>query len=150
MRCNKSDVTVQIEREQQRLKSSILKSRNGRNETTIQTLLGTNEKTKITVLVTGIILLIVVAVTLGLLIGLLDPVSIDNQQTTKTLSKACQGNWRLTPYLKLFYHILENLGHSLWKLSFSWSNFETFINDRRIWFWVFFSVGLYYLVISIS
>jgi hypothetical protein len=92
MRCNKSDVTVQIEREQQPLKSSILKSRNGRNETTIQTLLGTNEKTKITVLVTGIILLIVVAVTLGLLIGLLDPVSIDNQQTAKTVSKACQGN----------------------------------------------------------
>ena len=92
MRCNKSDVTVQIEREQQRLKSSILKSRNGRNETMIQTLLGTNEKTKITVLVTGIILLIVVAVTLGLLIGLLDPVSIDNQQTAKTVSKACQGN----------------------------------------------------------
>ena len=92
MRCNKSDLTVQIEHEQQRLKSSILKSRNGRNETTIQTLLGTNEKTKITFLVAGIILLIVVAVTLGLLIGLLDPVSIDNQQTTKTLSKACQGN----------------------------------------------------------
>ena len=92
MRCNKSDVTIQIEREQQQIKSSILKSQKGRNETMIQTLLGTNEKTKITFLVAGIILLIVVAVTLGLLIGLLDPVSIDNQQTTKTLSKACQGN----------------------------------------------------------
>ena len=87
MRCNKSDLTVQIEHEQQRLKS-----RNGRNETMIQTLFGTNEKTKINFLVAGIILLIVVAVTLGLLIGLLDPVSIDNQQTTKILSKACQGN----------------------------------------------------------
>ena len=92
MRCNKSDVTVQIEREQQRLKSSISKSRNGRNEMMIQTLFGTNEKTKITFLVAGIILLIVVAVTLGLLIGLLVPVSIDNQQNSQTLSKACQGN----------------------------------------------------------
>ena len=92
MRCNKSDVTIQIEREQQQIKSSILKSQKGRNETTIQTLLGTNEKTKITFLVAGIILLIVVAVILGLFIGLLDPVSSDNQQTTKTLSKACQGN----------------------------------------------------------
>ena len=92
MRCKKSDVTIQIECEQRRLKSSILKSQKGRIETMIQTLLGTNEKTKIIVLVAGIILLIVVAVTLGLLIGLLDPVSIDNQQTTKTLSKACQGN----------------------------------------------------------
>ena len=92
MRCNKSDLTVQIEHEQQQLKSSISKSRNGRNETTIQTLLGTNEKTKITFLVAGIILLIVVAVTLGLLIGLLGPISIDNHQTSKTLSKACQGN----------------------------------------------------------
>ena len=92
MRCNKSDVTIQIELEQQWLKSSILKSRKGRNETMFQTLLGTNEKDKITVLVAGIILLIVVAVTLGLLIGLLDQVSIDNQQTTKTQSKACQGN----------------------------------------------------------
>ena len=92
MRYNKSEVTIQIEREQQRLKSSILKSQRGRNETMIQTLLGTNEKTKITFLVAGIILLIVVAVTLGLFIGLLDPVSSDNQQTTKTLSKACQGN----------------------------------------------------------
>ena len=92
MRCNKSDVTIQIEREQQQMKSSILKSQRGRNETMIQTLLGTNEKTKITFLVAGIILLIVVVVTLGLFIGLLDPVSIDNQQTTKTLSKACQGN----------------------------------------------------------
>ena len=92
MRCNKNDVTIQIEREQQQIKSSILNSKKGRNEMMIQTLLGTNEKTKITFLVAGIILLIVVAVTLGLLIGLLDPVSIDNQQTTKTLSKACQGN----------------------------------------------------------
>ena len=92
MRCNKNDVTIQIEREQQQIKSSILKSQKGRNEMMIQTLLGTNEKTKITFLVAGIILLIVVAVTLGLLIGLLDPVSSDNQQTTKTLSKACQGN----------------------------------------------------------
>ena len=92
MRCKKSDVTIQIEREQHRLKSSILKSQKGRNETMIQTLLGTNEKTKITVLVAGIILLIAVAVTLGLLIGLLDPVSIDNQQTLKNLPKACLGN----------------------------------------------------------
>ena len=92
MRCSRSDITIQIEHQQQRLKYSILKSQKGRNETMIQTLLGTNEKAKITVLVAGIILLIVVAVTLGLLIGLLDPVSIDNQQTTKTLSKACQGN----------------------------------------------------------
>ena len=92
MRCNKSDVTIQIEGEQQRLKSSILKSQKGRNEMMFQTLLGANEKTKITFLVAGIILLIVVAVTLGLLIGLLDPVSIDNQQTSKNLSKACLGN----------------------------------------------------------
>ena len=92
MRCKKSDITIQIECDERHLKSSILKSQKGRNETMIQTLLGTNEKTKITVLVAGIILLIVVAVTLGLLIGLLDPVSIDNQQTAKTLSKACQGN----------------------------------------------------------
>ena len=92
MRCNKSDVTIQIEREQQQMKSSILKSQRGRNETMIQTLLGTNEKTKITFLVAGIILLIVVAVILGLFIGLLDPVSSDNQQTTKTVSKACLGN----------------------------------------------------------
>ena len=92
MRCNKSDIAIQIEYEQRQLESSILKSRKENNETMIQILLGTNEKTKITFLVAGIILLIVVAVTLGLLIGLLDPVSIDNQQTTKTLSKACQGN----------------------------------------------------------
>ena len=92
MRCNKSDITNQIEYEEQQLKSSILKLRKGKNETMIQILLGTDEKTKITLIVAGIILLIVVAVTLGLLIGLLDPVSIDNQQTTKTLSKACQGN----------------------------------------------------------
>ena len=92
MGSERSDIAIQIEREEQRLKSSILKSWKGRNETMFQTLLGTNEKTKITFLVAGIILLIGVAVTLGLLIGLLDPVSIDNQQTTKTLSKACQGN----------------------------------------------------------
>ena len=92
MRCNKNDITIQIEYEQQQLKSSILKSRKGGNETMIQILLGTNEKTKITFLVAGIILLIVVAVTLGLFIGLLDPVSSDNQQTTKTVSKACLGN----------------------------------------------------------
>ena len=92
MRCNKNDITIQIEYEQQQLKSSILKSQKGRNEMMFQTLLGANEKTKITFLVAGIILLIVVAVTLGLFIGLLDPVSSDNQQTTKTLPKACQGN----------------------------------------------------------
>ena len=92
MRCKKSDVTIQIECEQRRLKSSLLKSQKERNEKMIQTLLGTNEKTKITVLVAGIILLIVLAVTLGLFIGLLDPVSSDKQQITKTLSKACQGN----------------------------------------------------------
>ena len=92
MRCNKSDIAIQIEYEQQQLESSILKSQKGRNETMIQILLGTNEKTKITVLVAGIILLIVVAVTLGLFIGLLDPVSIETQQATKTLSKARQGN----------------------------------------------------------
>ena len=98
MRCNKNDITIQIEYEQQQLKSSILKSRKGGNETMIQILLGTNEKTKITVLVAGIILLIVVAVTLGLFIGLLDPVSIETQQATKTLSKARQGNWTMLPF----------------------------------------------------
>ena len=98
MRCNKNDITIQIEYEQQQLKSSILKSQKGRNETMIQILLGTNEKTKITVLVAGIILLIVVAVTLGLFIGLLDPVSIETQQATKTLSKARQGNWTMLPF----------------------------------------------------
>ena len=92
MGCNRTDITIQIDREEQWLKSSILKSQKGRNETIIQTFLGTNEKTKITILVAGIIFLIAVAVTLGLLIGLLDPVSIDNQQTTKNLSKACLGN----------------------------------------------------------
>ena len=91
MKCKKSDITIQIEYEQQQLKSSILKSQNGRNETMIQILLGTNEKTKITILVAGIILLIVVAVTLGLFIGLLDPVSLESQQK-KILSKAHQGN----------------------------------------------------------
>ena len=98
MRCNKSDITIQIEYEQRQLKSSILKSQKGRNETMIQILLGTNEKTKITVLVAGIILLIAVAVTLGLFIGLLDPVSIETQQTRKTLSKARQGNWTMLPF----------------------------------------------------
>ena len=97
MRCNKSDITIQIEYEQQQLKSSILKSQKGRNETMVQILLGTNEKTKITILVAGIILLIVVAVTLGLFIGLLDPVSLDSQQT-KTLSKTRQGNWTMLPF----------------------------------------------------
>ena len=93
MRCKKSDVTIQIECEQRNLKSRILKSKKGRNETMIQTLLGTNEKTKITTLIAGIILLIAVAVTLGLFIGLLDPATNDDsQQTTKTLFKACQGN----------------------------------------------------------
>ena len=96
MRCNKNDITIQIEYEQQQLKSSILKSRKGGNETMIRILLGTNEKTKITILVAGIILLIVVAVTLGLFIGLLDPVSLDSQQT-KTLSKTRQGNWTMLP-----------------------------------------------------
>ena len=85
--------TIQIELLERRLNSSILKSREGRNETILQTLLGTNQKTKITILVAGLILLIAVAVTLGLFIGLLDPVTIDDsQETTKTLSKACQGN----------------------------------------------------------
>ena len=97
MRCKKSDVTIQIECEQRNLKSRILKSKKGRNETMIQTLLGTNEKTKITILVAGLILLIAVAVTLGLFIGLLDPVSLESQQT-KTLSKARQGNWTMLPF----------------------------------------------------
>ena len=93
MGCNKSDVIIRIEHEQKRLKSSVLNSRKGKKETMIQTLLGTNEKTKITTLIAGIILLIAVAVTLGLFIGLLDPATNDDsQQTTKTLSKACQGN----------------------------------------------------------
>ena len=98
MRCNKSDITIQVEYEEQQLKSSILKSRKGRNETMIQILLGTNEKTKITILVAGIILLIFIAVTLGLFIGLLDPVSNESQQTTKTLFKARQGNWTMLPF----------------------------------------------------
>ena len=96
MRCSKSDITIQIEYEQQQLTSSILKSRKGRNETMIQIFLGTNEKTKITILAAGMMLLIVVAVTLGLFIGLLDPVSLDSQQT-KTLSKTRQGNWTMLP-----------------------------------------------------
>ena len=83
MRCNKSDVTIQIEYDEQQLKSSILKSRKGRNET---------------ILVAGIILLIVIAVTLGLFIGLLDPVSHESKQTTKTLYKARQGNWTMLPF----------------------------------------------------
>ena len=98
MRCNKSDITIQIEYEQQQLKSSILKSQKGRNETMIQILIGTNEKTKITILFAGIILLVVVAVTLGLFIGLLDPVSLESQQTTKTVSKARQGNRKMLPF----------------------------------------------------
>ena len=98
MRCNKNDITIQIEYEQQQLKSSILKSRKGGNETMIQILLGTDEKTKITLLVAGIILLIVVAVTLGLFIGLLDPVSIETQETKKTLFKARQGNSTMLPF----------------------------------------------------
>ena len=98
MRCNKSDITNQIEYEEQQLKSSILKLQKGKNETMIQILLGTNEKTKITILLAGIILLIVVAVTLGLFIGLLDPVSLESQQTTKTLFKARQGNWTILPF----------------------------------------------------
>ena len=51
MRCNKSDVTIQIDHKQRQLKSSILKSQEGRNETMIQTLVGTNDKAKIIVLV---------------------------------------------------------------------------------------------------
>ena len=92
MRCDKNDVTMQIVREQRQLKSSILKSRNQRNEMNIQILPGENEKAKITVLLAGLTLLIIVAFTLGLFIGLLDPVSIDSQQAVKTVSKACQGN----------------------------------------------------------
>ena len=83
MRCNKSDITIQIEYDEQQLKSSILKSRKGRNEI---------------ILVAGIILLIVIAVTLGLFIGLLDPVSHESKQTTKTLYKARQGNWTTLPF----------------------------------------------------
>lgn len=101
-RCNKSDIKIQIEYEQQQLKSSVLKSRKGKTETMIQILFGTNEKTKITALVAGIILLIFVAVTLGLFIGLLDPVSFEAQQATKTLSKARQGNWTIFFILALF------------------------------------------------
>ena len=98
MRCSKSDITIQIEYEQQQLTSSILKSRKGRNETMIQIFLGTNEKTKITILAAGMMLLIVVAVTLGLFIGLLDPVSHESEQTTKTLSKARRGNWTMLSF----------------------------------------------------
>jgi hypothetical protein len=92
MRCDKNDVTMEIEREQRKLNSSILKSRNQRNEMNIQILPWEHEKAKITVLVAGFALLIIVTFTLGLFIGLLDPVSIDSQKTTKTVSKACQGN----------------------------------------------------------
>ena len=92
MRCDKNDVTMQIECEQRQLKSSILKSRNQIIEMNIQILPGKTEKAKITVLVAGLTLLIIVAFTLGLFIGLLDPVSIDSQQTTKTVSKPCQSN----------------------------------------------------------
>ena len=92
MKCDKNDVTMQIECAQRQLKSSILKSRNQRNEMNIQILPGQNEKAKITVLVAGLTLLIIVAFTLGLFIGLLDPVSIDSQQTAKTVSKPCQGS----------------------------------------------------------
>ena len=92
MRCDKNDVTMQIECEQRQLNSSILKSRNQMNEMNIQILPGENEKAKITVLVAGLTLLIIVAFTLGLFIGLLDPVSIDSQQTAKTVSKPCQGS----------------------------------------------------------
>ena len=105
MGSKRSDIIIQIEREERRLKSNILKSREGRNETIIQTLFGTNEKTKITFLVAGIILLFFVAVTLGLFIGLLDPVSFEIQQTTKTLSKAPQGNWAMSFILALFEYI---------------------------------------------
>ena len=92
MRCDKNDVTMQIECQQRQLKSSILKSRNQMIEMNIQILPGKTEKAKINVLVAGLTLLIIVAFTLGLFIGLLDPVSIDSQQTVKTASKACQGN----------------------------------------------------------
>ena len=101
MRCDKNDVTMQIVREQRQLKSSILKSRNQRNEMNIQILPGENEKAKITVLLAGLTLLIIVAFTLGLFIGLLDPVSIDSQQTTKTVPKACQGNYKFS-----LFHII--------------------------------------------
>ena len=92
MRCDKNDVTMEIECEQRQLKSSILKSRNQMIEMNIQILPGKTEKAKINVLVAGLTLLIIVAFTLGLFIGLLDPVSIDSQQTVKTASKPCQGN----------------------------------------------------------
>ena len=92
MRCDKNDVTMEIEREQRKLNSSILKSRNQRNEMNIQILPWEHEKAKITVLVAGFALLIIVTFTLGLFIGLLDPVSIDSQQTAKTVSKPCQGS----------------------------------------------------------
>ena len=99
MGCNKSDITIQIEREERQLKSSILKSREGRNETIFQTLLGTNKKTKIIIFEAGLILLIAVAVTLGLFIGLLEPVTNDDsQETIKTLYKARQGNWTMLPF----------------------------------------------------
>ena len=110
MGSERSDIAIQIEREEQRLKSSILKSWKGRNETIIDTLLGTNEKTKIIILVGGLILLIAVAVTLGLFIGLLDQVTIDDsQETTKTLPKACQGNTvHCCPFTLALYNYIQN------------------------------------------
>ena len=51
MRCDKNDVTMQIECQQRQLKSSILKSRNQMIEMNIQILPGKTEKAKITVLV---------------------------------------------------------------------------------------------------
>ena len=117
-RCNKSDITIQIEYEQQQLKSSILNSQKGKNETMIQILFGTNEKTKITFLVAGLILLIAVAVTLGLFIGLLDPVNIDSQQTMKTVSKAGQGNRILLPFHTGFIWLYKRPCRLLLHLSF--------------------------------
>ena len=88
MRCDKNDATMQIESEQRWLKTCVMKSR---NKSKVQIFPCTNEKAKITVLAAGLILLIIVAVILGLFIGLLDPVPIDTKQTVKTLPKACQG-----------------------------------------------------------
>ena len=92
MRCDKNNVKMQIECEQHHLKASILKSQNQRYEMNIQILPGKSEKAKITILVVGLTLLIIVVFTLGLFIGLLDPVSMDSQKMIKTVSKACQGN----------------------------------------------------------
>ena len=83
----------------------------------IRILLGTNEKTKITILVAGIILLIVVAVTLGLFIGLLDPVSLDSQQI-KTLSKTRQGNWTMLPFNTGVIWLYKSYVSFFWTLSF--------------------------------